>query len=1704
VRDEFQVAVTDVAGKTTTGDLVIQIIDTEPTANDDDGGSVTEDATVNTLGGNVVDNDTKGADAIKDVTWNVSDAQRAEIEQYGTLTLNNDGTWRFTLDNSKPAVQALGANTKLDFTLDYTITDADGDESSATLSLSINGANDAPTITSAILNISEEGLPLGLEDDKGVADTTDAATYSGKLIIADVDSGDAHTVTLVKPADTALYSQGRPVVWSLSGDGHTLVGTDYLGKPVITMTVTNTGDYTVTLSGQVDHPTNSVEDVLQLGVGVVVSDGHTTSGGSITVNIEDDSPEFGTITNTTMDNTSSTVQGTLEFNTGADSVGATLVVSSIGKLPEGWTTSTLGQSSVDIFSPDGSKIFTVTVNPAGGYTVTQHEARPGTTESVDLASSITNNPQTSYDLGYATLTAGGGKTFNANSFGSGNSFGIGNPSFDAGESFRMDFKQALSDFSLDVAEVKGSGKIQVTVWSGNESRTFSLDVNPSTGNLHITKDMLESGTPSLSHFDAIQFTAGGGVKMSFLTTGSYTENVPAGPMDFTVGVTGTDGDGDKVTGEFTVTSKATENSAPEIHDAHVSVSEEGLAGGIKDSNGTVDQSNETSYSGVLQISDANGNQGLSVSLQAPADGVLVSGGKPVTWTLADGNQTLTGTVDGKTVITVTVDNQGNYSVKLDAPVDHPNKGVEDVQSFGIGVKVTDALGASSTATITVNVEDDMPANNPNPTSSVGVPVSEIGVGGLQSGFSNWKLENNGSLHSQTNNDSDPGIDAITWGKPSNWGSKYSGYAFVDNEGLRSNATDLLDTTFKIGTFTHNNFPMTGNSLKSVELNVVLRVTIDGVEHVVNHTITLEHTETPNNYGDYRDDDIVRISDSSLQQTFQVGDRTYVLNIPGFKDANGKLVTEIHTKEGQANSFELYATVSSTDPLPKVEGDLFSTEGGGVAGWQYGADGAGSVAWTGGVTRADGSTVIENEYGKLTIDANGHYTFEMSRKAYDNFEIGNKALTYTYTVTDADGDSQQGHITINLNGYDNGPAVFLKVVADSAHVSEADGSVSYTVMLVDKDGNEVKVPDGKSITAALQWEGDATGNTDTGNLPGSVTIGGGQSSATVTVGVVNDHAVEGNKGLSLSLGNVTGGNAFDRGILADKNPATTTIHDDDVAVKTPQPTLTNEGLNLTVWATKSGWSLSKSDKDVNNVLDKLSSSGGGKGNGANSNDLETMIKQLMEIDSNGNGFRSKNPISNDPTSGHKYGDAGFTGSKSSDPSQYLVQDLMGKDPKGDARSQWGNVNGNTAIHANGVIYLKAGETYTVHAQGDDSLRVVLGDRNMGGQVVDLRWGSDHATVKTFTFTPTESGLYTLDMFLHNQNGPGMFNVWIENSSDPGKALTFFPSFEAAKEQLAAKDSGFKVGSLIGTEGYGHYKVYGYNEAPVNAEIKLSQIQVDPANLPLASGEHVVGIMVENLLAGFVLSDGQGHSFTATDANGSVDVKGWNLDTLTLKPSAGFTGALDLNIDITIQGHDQDGSAYTYNRDSDLTIRVDAVTYGTSGADTLTGGTGDDFLYGGAGNDVLRGGDGHDTLYGGDGNDVLHGGKGNDTLIGGEGSDTFKWELNDQGTVGAPAVDTIKDFSILKPADGGDILDLRDLLVGEKQSTLSQYLNFKQDPDNAKNTVIEINTKGEIGQGPDQKIVLENVDLMHGTNGQLLDNQTIINDLIQKGKLNVNDH
>jgi large repetitive protein len=172
-------------------------------------------------------------------------------------------------------------------------------------------------------------------------------------------------------------------------------------------------------------------------------------------------------------------------------------------------------------------------------------------------------------------------------------------------------------------------------------------------------------------------------------------------------------------------------------------------------------------------------------------------------------------------------------------------------------------------------------------------------------------------------------------------------------------------------------------------------------------------------------------------------------------------------------------------------------------------------------------------------------------------------------------------------------------------------------------------------------------------------------------------------------------------------------------------------------------------------------------------------------------------------------------------------------------------------------------------------------------------------------------------------------------------------------------------------------------------------------------------------------------------------------------------------------------------------------GTSGNDIIYGLAGNDTLNGGAGNDILRGGAGNDTLNGGEGNDILIGGKGNDTLTGGAGVDVFKWDRGDDGVAGAPARDTIVDFNKASVSQGGDILDVRDLLQGENSTNLVNYLHFEK---SGSDTVIHISSNGGFagsfssGQTT-QQIVLTGVDLVSGQSNDA----AIITNLLSQQKL-----
>ncbi|HEX5372917.1 MAG TPA: Calx-beta domain-containing protein, partial [Aquabacterium sp.] len=173
-----------------------------------------------------------------------------------------------------------------------------------------------------------------------------------------------------------------------------------------------------------------------------------------------------------------------------------------------------------------------------------------------------------------------------------------------------------------------------------------------------------------------------------------------------VEVTVTDGDTISQVAVTTVTVAAL-NDAPVITQAQPSaVSEEGLAGGLVDANGTpADTTNSTTVSGTMTFTDAEGSASSNWTLEAPA-AALTSGGVPVTWS-GNGTQTLTATAGGVTVGTLTISNTGSYTFTLNAPLDHPVANAEDVLPLNFTVRASDGQ-TSGSATLTISVEDDAP------------------------------------------------------------------------------------------------------------------------------------------------------------------------------------------------------------------------------------------------------------------------------------------------------------------------------------------------------------------------------------------------------------------------------------------------------------------------------------------------------------------------------------------------------------------------------------------------------------------------------------------------------------------------------------------------------------------------------------------------------------------------------------------------------------------------------------------------------------------------------------------------------------------------------------------------------------------------------------------------------------------------------------
>ena len=186
---------------------------------------------------------------------------------YGTLTLLANGSWSYALNNADPDTNALAQGQTATDVFTYTMADASGATSSASLTIAITGTNDAPDIIlrsgdSATANLTETGAGL---------------TTSGTMTVRDPDLTNAVTASVTAVA--------------LSGTTGGLTAADVLGMLSVTPGSiaadpgdTNNLGWAFNSGAQAFNFLNS-GDTLTLAYTVQATDGSASDAQTVTVNI---------------------------------------------------------------------------------------------------------------------------------------------------------------------------------------------------------------------------------------------------------------------------------------------------------------------------------------------------------------------------------------------------------------------------------------------------------------------------------------------------------------------------------------------------------------------------------------------------------------------------------------------------------------------------------------------------------------------------------------------------------------------------------------------------------------------------------------------------------------------------------------------------------------------------------------------------------------------------------------------------------------------------------------------------------------------------------------------------------------------------------------------------------------------------------------------------------------------------------------------------------------------------------------------------------------------------------------------------------------------------------------------------------------------------------------------------------------------------
>ncbi|MHC2145138.1 retention module-containing protein [Pseudomonas sp. 210_17 TE3656] len=350
--ESFTVVATDSDGSSASGSIDVNIVDDAPDANDDIN-TTTATETQLTLTGNVLTNDVQGADRIASGPI----TPQTITGTYGTLVLAADGSYTYTLNTSDPGfINLKGGGTGVEnFT--YTLKDADGDSSTATLKIDVSNLNDPVTLNG--LNI--EGGELTVYE-KNLSDGSNpngsALTQGGSFTVSAPDGLQTLTVggiTVVAGGNAVGFPQS-----ATTPQGNTLTITGYNAS-------TGVVTYTYTLLDNEAHSSGNGTSLSESFTVVATDSDGSGASGSIDVNIVDDAPDANDDINTTIaTETQLTLTGNVLSN---DVQGADRIAS--GPITPQTITGTYGTL---VLAADGSYTYTLNtsdpdfINLKGGGT----------------------------------------------------------------------------------------------------------------------------------------------------------------------------------------------------------------------------------------------------------------------------------------------------------------------------------------------------------------------------------------------------------------------------------------------------------------------------------------------------------------------------------------------------------------------------------------------------------------------------------------------------------------------------------------------------------------------------------------------------------------------------------------------------------------------------------------------------------------------------------------------------------------------------------------------------------------------------------------------------------------------------------------------------------------------------------------------------------------------------------------------------------------------------------------------------------------------------------------------------------------------------------------------------------------------------------------------------------------------------------------